>query len=227
MVIEWQWQALIQWSMMMLTSDIENGDLHSEIQNISNHPNFYELKICYFLKKLRCLVVRAPVTYYAPVLITYAPNSSVSFHLQDNPVRTITYYFRFRPFSLSEVLLIIHGKTSLNFSQVPLTSAKDACSMKQKGISWILTEKISKPSPFSFYVVWFDKYHVVELVFERAFLEVFLDVISNSELFQGLFMITTGVAEISFVGVGGRSSLPEMIYYRISWVSGRPPVFLV
>lgn len=132
MVIEWQWQALIQWSMMMLTSDIENGDLHSEIQNISNHPNFYELKICYFLKKLRCLVVRAPVTYYAPVLITYAPNSSVSFHLQDNPVRTITYYFRFRPFSLSEVLLIIHGKTSLNFSQVPLTSAKDACSMKQK-----------------------------------------------------------------------------------------------
>lgn len=88
--------------------------------------------------------------------------------------------------------------------------------MKQKRISWIFTEKISKPSPFSFYVVWFDKYHVVELVFERAFLEVFLDVISNRELFQGLFMITTGVAEISFVGVGGRSSLPEMIYYRIS-----------
>ena len=182
-------------------------------------------------KKLSCLVVRAPATYntliWRPVLITYAPNSSVSFHLQDNPVRTITYYFRFRPFSLSEVLLIIHGKTSLNFSQVPLTSAKDACSMKQKRVSWILTEKISKPSPFSFYVVWFDKYHVVELVFERAFLEVFLDVILNSELFQGLFMITTGVAEISFVGVSGRSSLPEMIYYRISWVSGRPPVFLV
>ena len=78
------------------------------------------------LKKLRCLVSARPV------LITYAPNSSVSFHLQDNPVRTITYYFRFRPFSLSEVLLIIHGKTSLNFSQVPLTSAKDACSMNQK-----------------------------------------------------------------------------------------------
>ena len=93
--------------------------------------------------------------------------------------------------------------------------------MKQKRVSWILTEKISKPSPFSFYVVWFDKDHVDELVFERAFLEVFLDVISNSELFQGLFMITTGVAEISFVGVSGRSSLPEMIYYRICWVDHR------
>ena len=58
--------------------------------------------------------------------------------------------------------------------------------MKQKRVSWILTEKIN-PSPFSFYAVWFDKYHVGELVFERAFLEVFLDVISNSELFQALF----------------------------------------
>ena len=82
---------------------------------------------------------------------------------------------------------------SLNSSQVPSTGAKDACSMKQKRVSWILTEKIN-PSPFSFYAVWFDKYHVGELVFERAFLEVFLDVISNSELFQALFMITTGVA---------------------------------
>ena len=65
-------------------------------------------------------------------------------------------------------------------------------------------------------MVWFDKYHVVELVFEQAFLEVFQDVISNSELFQGLFMITTYVAEIRFGGVGGQSSLPEIIYYRIS-----------
>ena len=82
---------------------------------------------------------------------------------------------------------------SLNSSQVPSTGAKDACSMKQKRISWILTEKINS-SPFSFYAVWFDKYRVGELVFERAFLEVFLDVISNSELFQALFMIITGVA---------------------------------
>ena len=75
---------------------------------------------------------------------------------------------------------------SLNSSQVPSTGAKDACSMKQKRISWILTEKINS-SPFSFYAVWFDKYRVGELVFERAFLEVFLDVISSSELFQALF----------------------------------------
>ena len=40
------------------------------------------------------------------------------FNLQDIPVRTITNYFRFRPFALSEVLLIIHGKSELFTSSI-------------------------------------------------------------------------------------------------------------
>ena len=121
-----------------------------------------------------------------------------SFHLQDIPVRTITNYFRFRPFSLSEVLLIIHGKSELFTSSI--NGCQGCLFNETKRVSWILTEKIN-PSPFSFYAVWFDKYHVGELVFERAFLEVFLDVISNSELFQALFMINTA-----------RNSLPVIFW---------------
>ena len=147
-----------------------------------------------------------------------------SFNLQDIPVRTITNYFRCRPFALSEVLLIIHGKSEL------FTSSINGCQRclfnETKRVCWILTEKIN-PSPFSFYAVWFDKYHVGELVFERAFLEVFLDVISNSELFQALFMIITGV------------TCTRNQFCRTWWVIvttgddllsdflGRPPVFLV
>lgn len=94
--------------------------------------------------------------------------------------------------------------------------------MEQEGF---LDKKILKPIPFSFYAVWFDKYHVGETVFAEAFLEVFLDAISNSELFQGLFMITTGVVSTrnQFCGGSGRWMSPT------GWdilISGRPPVFL-
>ena len=44
---------------------------------------------------------------------------------------------------------------------------------------------MSKPCPFSFYVVWFDKY-LDDEAFE-TFLGVFQDAVSNNEPFQALF----------------------------------------
>ena len=59
---------------------------------------------------------------------------------------------------------------------------------------------MSKPCPFSFCAVWFDKYPVDELVFE-IFLGVFLDAVSNNELFQALYMITKPFFSVLFFAI--------------------------